>query len=83
MLPSFRFELETPVDPIIYFFIFSVKICHFSLFEFYLYVTNTQAYQQKTEKFFVSDEKSYIVSAAGLDGTPKKKIVWTKHLLCL
>jgi hypothetical protein len=30
-----------------------------------LYVTNTQAYQQKTEKFFVSEEKSFIGSATG------------------
>jgi len=30
-----------------------------------LYVTNTQAYQRKTEKFFVSEEKSLIESATG------------------
>jgi len=26
---------------------------------FFLYVTKTQAYQQKTEKFFVSEEKKF------------------------
>ncbi len=27
--------------------------------KFFVYVTNTQAYQQKTEKFFVSEEKKF------------------------
>jgi len=34
--------------------------------DFFLYVTNTQAYQRKTEKFFVIEEKSFIGSATGL-----------------
>jgi hypothetical protein len=44
---------------------FAVKLCHFTINDFFLYVTNTQVYQQKTEKFFVSEEKSSIGSATG------------------
>ena len=44
------------------FLFLSVKIGHFILNEFFLYVTNTQAYEQKTEKIFVSEEKSFIGS---------------------
>jgi hypothetical protein len=38
------------------FLTFAVKLGHFTINEFYLYVTNTQDYQRKTEKFFVSEE---------------------------
>jgi len=47
------------------FSIFKVKLGHFTINEIFLYVTNMQAYQQKTEKFFVSQEKIYIGSATG------------------
>jgi len=36
------------------FFSFGVKLGHFTINNFFLYVTKTQAYQRKTEKFFVS-----------------------------
>ena len=36
--------------------IFAVKLGHIIISTFFSYVTNTQAYQQKTEKFFVSEE---------------------------
>ena len=32
---------------------------HFTINNFFLYVTKTQPYQQKTEKFFVSEEKKF------------------------
>jgi len=41
------------------FFFFGVKLGHFIINNFFLYVTKTQAYQQKTEKFFVSEEKKF------------------------
>ncbi len=50
-------------DPIKVFFlrylIFSVRLGHFTICEFFLYVTNMQAYQQKMEKFSVSEEKKF------------------------
>ncbi len=41
------------------FFFFGIKLGHFSIKIFFLYVTKTQAYQQKTEKFFSSEEKKF------------------------
>jgi len=41
------------------FFFFSIKLGHFAINNFFLYVTKMQAYQQKTEKFFVSEEKKF------------------------
>jgi len=41
------------------FFSSSLKLSHFSINNFFLYVIKTQAYQQKTEKFFVSEEKKF------------------------
>jgi len=38
---------------------------HFAINYFFLYATSTQAYQRKMEKFFVSEEKSFIGSATG------------------
>ena len=53
---------STPgADPIKLFFlrfpIFAVKLGHFIEDTFLSYVPNTQAYQQKPEKFFASEEK--------------------------
>jgi hypothetical protein len=54
---------ETGEDPIKLFFLsllFSaVKLGHFIINEFFLYVTNMQVYHRKTEKFFVSKEKTF------------------------
>jgi len=41
------------------FFFFGDKLGHFTINNFFLYVKKTQAYQQKTEKFFVSEEKMF------------------------
>ncbi len=41
------------------FFFFGVKLGHFTTNNFFLYVTKTQAYQRKTEKFVVSEEKKF------------------------
>ncbi len=41
------------------FFFFGVKLGHFAINIFFLYVTKMQAYQQKMEKFFVSEEKKF------------------------
>jgi hypothetical protein len=41
------------------FFFFGVKLGHFNINIFFLYVTKMQAYQQKTKKFFVSKEKKF------------------------
>jgi len=49
------------------FFIFADQICLFTINDFFIYVTNTQTYQQKTEIFFVTTEKSFIGSAIVLD----------------
>jgi hypothetical protein len=53
-------KLQTGDDPIklffLRFFFFGVKLGHFTINNFFLYITKTQAYQQKTEKFFVSEE---------------------------
>jgi len=53
ILPNFFFSV---------FFFFGVKLGHFTINNFFLYVTKTQAYQQKTEKFFISEEKSLVGS---------------------
>jgi len=49
------------------FFFFGVKLGHFTINNFFLYVTKTQAYQQKTEKFLVSEEKSLVGSIPGVN----------------
>jgi len=55
-------------DPINFFsffsFFFGVKLCHFTINDFFLFVTNAQAYQRKTEKF-LAKKKSFIGSATG------------------
>ncbi len=55
------------VDPTKLFFLlfifFVIKLGHFTINNFALYVMKTQAYQQKAEKFFVSKEKSFVGSA--------------------
>jgi len=54
-----RKQTSLGVDPTKLFFLrlffFGVKLGHFTI----MYVTKTQAYQQKTEKFFVSEEKKF------------------------
>ena len=54
-------KLIPGADPIKLFFlrfpIFAVKLGHFIVDTFLSYLPNTQAYQQKTEKFFASEEK--------------------------
>ncbi len=50
-------------DPIkLFFLFFGVKLGRFTNNFFLLHATNTQAYQRKMEKFFVSEEKSFIGS---------------------
>jgi len=44
------------------FFFFRVKLGHFTINIFILYVTKMQADQQKMEKFFVSKEKKLVGS---------------------
>jgi len=41
------------------FFFFGIKLGHFTINNFFLYVTETQAYQWKMEKFFVTEEKKF------------------------
>jgi len=49
------------------FFIFADKLGHLTIDDFFLYVTNTQAYQRKMENFFVSEEnKFYRIGSAGV-----------------
>jgi hypothetical protein len=53
------------------FFFFGIKLGHFNINIFFLYVTKMQAYQLKTEKFFVSKKslakkKSLVGSTPGL-----------------
>jgi hypothetical protein len=43
-----------------FFLIFAVKVGLFTILYFFLHLANMQAYQQKTEKFFVSEEKKFI-----------------------
>jgi len=50
ILPNFFFSV---------FFFFGVKLGYFTINIFFLYVTKLQAYQRKTEKFFVSEEKKF------------------------
>jgi len=55
---------STPgVDPTKLFFpvfiFFGVKLGHFTINNFFLYVTKMQAYQRKTEKFLVREEKKF------------------------
>jgi len=44
------------------FIFFGIKLGHFAINNFFLYVTKMKAYQQKTEKFFVIKEKSLVGS---------------------
>jgi len=39
------------------FFFFGIKLGHFTINKFFLYVPKMQAYQRETEKFFDSKEK--------------------------
>jgi len=48
------------------FLIFAVKLSHFTINYFFLYIINTQTYHWKTKKFFVSKEKSFIGLATEL-----------------
>jgi len=41
------------------YFFFGIKLGNFAINNFFLYVTKMQAYQQKTEKFFVIEEKKF------------------------
>jgi len=62
-LDEIMFRTSAGVDPtklfFLRFFSFGVKLGHFTINNFFLYVTKTQAYQRKTEKFFVSEEKKF------------------------
>jgi len=55
--------LNPGADPIklffLHFFFFGVKLGHFTTNLFLLYVTNMQAYQRKTEKFFIIEENKH------------------------
>jgi len=57
------YKVITGVDPtklfFLRFFFFGVKLGHFTINNLFSYVTKMQAYQQKTEKFFVSKEKKF------------------------
>jgi hypothetical protein len=55
ILPNFFFSV----------FFFGIKLGHFTINNFFLYVMKMQAYQQNTEKFFVSEEKSLVGSTPG------------------
>jgi len=62
LLPFYLTTNLTGVDPTkLYFlhFFFGVKLGHFIINKFFLCVTKMQVYQQKTEKFFVSEEKKF------------------------
>ncbi len=48
------------------FFFFGIKLGHFTINNFFLYVTKMQAYQQKMEKFFVIEQKKLVGSTLGL-----------------
>jgi len=56
-------RIDSGADPIKLFF--GVKLSHITINYFFLYVTNVKAYQQKMEKIFASDKKSFIGSAKG------------------
>jgi len=63
------------------FFLFGVKLGHFTINNFFLYVTKMQAYQQKTEKFFVIEEKKFGRIISGAD--PIKLFFFAdKEFLC-
>jgi len=81
-------KVRPGVDPtelfFLRFFFFGVKLGHFTINNFFLCATKMQAYQQKTEKFFVSDEKKFgridsrirqLVRPAGPGGNPICKII--------
>jgi len=57
------FVVKPGVDPtklfFLRFFFFGVKLGHFTINIFFLYVTKMQAYQRKMEKFFVSEENKF------------------------
>jgi len=58
-----EFTNRPGADPIKLFFLhilfFGVKVGHFTINYFFLYVTNAKAYHQKMEKIFVSEEKKF------------------------
>ena len=56
------FSLPEPILPNFHFSgfpIFAVKLGHIKITTFFSYVTNTQAYQRKPEKFFVFRRKKF------------------------
>jgi len=58
------------------FFFFGVKLGHFTINNFFLYVMKTQAYQGKTEKFFVSEEKKF----GRIDSWFQKLFYWSSNI---
>jgi len=73
ILPNFFFSV---------FFFFGIKLGHFAINNFFLYVTKMQANQQKMEKFFVSEE----IKFGRIDSRWNilwKKIVFSSLLLSL
>jgi len=73
------------------FFFFGVKLGHFTINNFFLYVTKMQAYQQKTEKFFVSEEQvnisilyEYFFNCCNIKSTSSDKCFFcgVGHLFC-
>ncbi len=43
----------------LFFLFFAVKLGHFTVNDFFLFVMNMQAYQRKTEKFFLANKKTF------------------------
>jgi len=73
---NFNYETRGD-DPIkllfLHFFFFGVKLGHFTINNFFLHITKMQAYQQKTEKFFVSEENKF----GRIDSRTKKNLkIW-------
>jgi len=66
-------HLESILQNFFFFiFFFGVKLGHFKINNFFLYVTKMQAYQQKTETFFIIEEKSLVGLA------PNAKYSWLR-----
>jgi len=65
------------------FFFFGVKLGHFTTNNFFLYVMKTQAYQGKTEKFFVSEEKKFGRIDSCFWKEAKKKLLKLNHFKLL
>ncbi len=55
-------------------FFFGVKLGHFSINNFFLFVIKMQAYQRKTEKFFVSEEKKFGRIDSGKQGVEVEEL---------